>query len=68
MNQEIQVDISPDGSLRIEAHGFTGTACRAATAPIEEALGVVRSRRMKSVTRRAAIAGQIRNRLGGPPS
>lgn len=65
MKQEIHVDIGPDGSLRIEAHGFTGTSCRAATAPIEEALGAVRSRKMKTETRRATVTGQLRNRLGG---
>ena len=65
MKQEIHVDISPDGSLHIEAHGFTGTSCRAATAPLEQALGVVRSRRLKTESRRANVAGQLRNRLGG---
>jgi hypothetical protein len=65
MKQEIHVDIGPDGSLHIEAHGFTGTSCRAATAPLEQALGAVRSRRPKTETRRANIAGQLRNRLGG---
>ena len=65
MNQEIQVDVSPDGSLRIEAHGFTGTSCRAATAPVEKALGAVRSRRMKTEARRTSVAGRLRNRLGG---
>jgi hypothetical protein len=65
MKQEIHVDISPDGSLHIEAHGFTGTSCRAATAPLEQALGVVRSRQPKTESRRANVAGQLRNRLGG---
>ena len=65
MKQEIHVDLSPDGSLHIEAHGFTGTSCRAATAPLEQALGAVRSRRLKTETRRANVAGQLRNRLRG---
>jgi hypothetical protein len=65
MKQEIHVDISPDGSLRIEAHGFAGTSCRAATAPLEQALGAVRSRRLKTESRRAKVAGQLCNRVGG---
>jgi hypothetical protein len=65
MKQEIHVDIGPDGSLHIEAHGFSGTSCRAATAPLEQALGAVRSRRLKTETRRANVAGQLRNRLRG---
>ena len=65
MPQEIHVDIGPDGSLHIEAHGFSGTSCRAATAPLEQALGAVRSRRPKTESRRVNIAGQLRNRLGG---
>jgi hypothetical protein len=65
MPQEIHVDISPEGAVHIEAHGFTGTSCRAATAPLEQALGVVRSRRAKTETRRVNSATQLRNRLGG---
>jgi hypothetical protein len=65
MKQEIHVDLSPDGSLHIEAHGFTGTSCRAATAPLEQALGAVRSRRLKTESHRAKVATQLRNRLGG---
>lgn len=68
MKQEIHVDIAPDGSLHVEAHGFTGTACRAATAPIEAALGAVRSRRMKTQAQRVAVTGKLRNGIGGPPS
>jgi hypothetical protein len=65
MNQEIHVDIAPDGSLRIEAHGFAGSSCRAATAPIERALGAVRARRAKAETRQARTTTRLRNGLGG---
>ena len=65
MPQEIHVDIGPDGSVHIEAHGFVGSTCRQATAPLEEALGPVRSRRPKTETRRVSNATQLRNRLGG---
>ena len=66
MNQEIHVDISPDGALSIEAHGFTGSACRAATAPIEKALGAVRSRKPKDTLQRPRVTVPVKNRLGGP--
>ena len=65
MNQEIRVDIAPDGTLHIEAHGYTGSSCRAATARIEAALGAVRSRRLKTETRQVRVTGRLRNRLGG---
>lgn len=48
MKQEMHVDISPEGAVHIEAHGFTGTSCRVATAPLEQALGAVRSRRTRN--------------------
>ena len=37
--QTITVDISPAGSIKIEANGFTGTACDKATEQIELVLG-----------------------------
>lgn len=38
-NRYVEVTISPNGETKIEAHGFTGGACKAATKPLEEALG-----------------------------
>ena len=39
MQQEIHVDIAPDGALAIDAVGFTGPDCDQATRFLEEALG-----------------------------
>jgi hypothetical protein len=39
MSEVITVDISPAGSVKIEASGFRGKACEEATQPIEIALG-----------------------------
>ena len=39
--KEILIDVSPDGSVNITTKGFKGKACKAATKPIEDALGVV---------------------------
>lgn len=35
----IKVSIAPDGKPTIEAEGFQGVGCKAATKPIEDALG-----------------------------
>jgi len=47
MKSHIEVVIAPDGSTRIEGHGFTGPECEKATRFLEEALGKVGSRRRK---------------------
>jgi hypothetical protein len=45
--KHIEVIIAPDGSSRIEGHGFTGPDCEKATAFLERALGKVGNRRRK---------------------
>jgi hypothetical protein len=42
-NKTIIITISPTGETKIESKGFTGTSCRDATRPLEQALGVVES-------------------------
>jgi hypothetical protein len=37
--RRIHVRVSPNGELTVEAHGFQGQGCEAATKAIEEALG-----------------------------
>ena len=39
MNQTITIIVAPDGSTKIETHGFTGSTCRDASKFIEKALG-----------------------------
>jgi len=36
----ITITISPEGETTIETKGFTGTACKDATAALEKALGI----------------------------
>jgi hypothetical protein len=36
----IEITISPQGQIRIEAKGFAGSSCREATERLEQALGV----------------------------
>jgi hypothetical protein len=37
--QEVEIRISKKGQVKIETRGFVGTACKAATASLESALG-----------------------------
>ena len=39
MNRRIHVRVSPTGEILVEAEGFQGKGCEAATKAIEEALG-----------------------------
>lgn len=48
MKQQVILTISPDGTeAKIDAVGFVGSSCTAATAPLERALGVVAGRQLK---------------------
>lgn len=44
----IEVTIEKDGKLKIEASGFSGGACLKETESLEQALGKVEKRSMKS--------------------
>jgi hypothetical protein len=39
VSRQIRVRVSPTGEIRVEAYGFKGEGCEAATKAIEEALG-----------------------------
>ncbi len=43
----IEIIVNPDGSLKIDAVGFTGSDCEQATKFLEEALGTVGDKRKK---------------------
>lgn len=47
MAQKITIEIDEAGEVKIEASGFTGRDCLAATKNIEEALGKVSERKAK---------------------
>ena len=47
MSRRILVRVAPDGALTVEADGFQGKGCEAATKAIEEALGKPRERTRK---------------------
>ena len=65
MKEIIHIDIAPDGSLTMEAEGYTGKDCLQATATLEKALGSVSTREHKPVyfrTPRRTVQQRIRNR------
>ena len=47
MARTIEVTVGTDGSIRIDAVGFTGPDCEKATAFLEKALGTATDRRKK---------------------
>ncbi len=47
MSRRIHVRVSPFGEITVEADGFQGKGCEAATKAIEEALGQTRARTRK---------------------
>ena len=57
MTKTIEIIVTPEGSLVIEAVGFQGTGCQEATRFLEEALGNMQQREKKpefhTATRRA---------------
>lgn len=47
MQRTIEMSIGPDGTVKIEASGFTGGDCIKATEDLEKALGVTSKRDRK---------------------
>ncbi len=64
--EQINVDIGPDGAVKIDAVGFSGSDCETATRFLEDALGVVDVRRHKPEYRQGRVVGRKRTlRQGG---
>lgn len=68
MSRQIRVKVSPTGEITVEACGFKGSGCEAATRAIEEALGRKVSSRRKSDWWLRLLPQQIRQTLGGGDS
>ena len=64
MNRRIHVRVSPSGEIVVEADGFQGKGCEAATKAIEEALGKTTARIRKPEYWRQAQRQQNRQQLG----
>ena len=65
MSRRIHVRASPTGEITVEADGFQGKGCEAATKAIEEALGKPRERTRKPDFWRQSQRGQNQQQLGG---
>lgn len=63
--RRIHVRVSPNGDISVEAEGFQGKGCEAATKAIEEALGTVRERTRKPDYWRQAHQSDNHQQLGG---
>ena len=65
MSRRIHVRVSPTGDITVEAEGFQGKGCEAATKAIEDALGTVRERTRKPDWWRQSSRSQNHQQLGG---
>lgn len=64
MSRRIHVRVSPIGEITVEADGFQGKGCEAATKAIEEALGKPRERTRKPDFWRQSQSHQNHQALG----
>jgi hypothetical protein len=68
VSRQIRVKVSPTGDVLVEAYGFKGNGCEAATKAIEEALGTKVSSRRKSDYWSQDLTRQNQQTLGGGDS
>ena len=64
MSRRILVKVSPFGEITVEAEGFQGKGCEAATKAIEDALGKPRQRTRKPDFWRQSNRSQNHQQLG----
>ena len=65
MSRRIFVRVAPDGALTVEADGFQGKGCEAASQAIEQALGKRTGRTLKPEHRHGGASVQQQQTLGG---
>ena len=63
MSRRILVRVSPAGAITVEAEGFQGNGCEAATKAIEDALGKATTRVRKPEYRRQFLREENQQRL-----
>ena len=64
MSRKIHVRVTPTGEISVEAEGFQGKGCEAATKAIEDALGKPRERTRKPDSWRQSNHHQNQQQLG----
>ena len=64
MSRKIHVRVTPTGEITVEAEGFQGKGCEAATKAIEDALGKPRERTRKPDFWRQSQRHQNHQQLG----
>jgi hypothetical protein len=64
VNRKIHVRVTPSGEITVEAEGFRGNGCEAATKAIEEALGKPGNRTRKPDFWRQETTGKNTQKLG----
>ena len=68
MKKQIHVKVDATGAITVEAHGFKGNGCEAATKAMEEALGTTTARvRKPDYWQRDNAVGQQQQLGGGGP-
>ena len=67
MSRRILVHVSPTGEIAVEAEGFRGSGCEAATKAIEEALGRPGTRNRKTEFWRQSQSRDVTQQLGDAP-
>lgn len=60
--EKITIDIDEQGNVRVEGHGIVGQDCEALTRDLEEALGVVETRKRKPEYYRTATRARTAQR------
>ena len=65
MSRRIHVRVSPTGEIQVEAEGYQGKGCEAATEAIEQALGKRIHRTLKPEHRQGGVSVQQQQSLGG---
>ena len=65
MSRRILVRVSPTGDIQVEAEGFQGKGCEAATQAIEQALGKRIGRTLKPEHRQGVVSLRQQQTLGG---
>jgi hypothetical protein len=65
VSRRILVRVSPSGDIQVEAEGFQGKGCEAATQAIEQALGKRTGRTLKPEHRQGGVTLQQQQALGG---